>query len=74
MRTNAVRHFAACAALCALLAARLRAGARCGAGGPRRPPPPGERHFPLTGEVVSVDTAKKVLVVRHNEVVATCRR
>jgi protein SCO1/2 len=66
MRANAARHFAACAAACALLAA----------GGCGRAPrdaaatvsAAGERHFPLTGEVLSVDARRKVLTVRHNEV------
>src|SRR5690242_5769653 len=30
--------------------------------------PPAEKHYPLTGEIVSVDQAKKVLVVRHEDV------
>jgi protein SCO1/2 len=29
---------------------------------------PGERRFPLTGEVVAVDTTHKMMTVRHNEV------
>jgi protein SCO1/2 len=67
MRTNAGRHFAACAALGLLLA-----------GGCAKPAPVdrapvanefGERRFPLTGQVIAADPAKKVLVVRHNEVV-----
>jgi protein SCO1/2 len=62
---------AALAALGAVLAAW-----GCGKGaGDSRPAAPagqaadGERRFPLTGTVVSVDAARKVLVVRHNEVV-----
>jgi protein SCO1/2 len=64
MRANAFRHFAACAALGLL-----------GLGGCAKAPPAaapaaanGERRFPLTGEVLSVDVGRKVLVVRHNEV------
>jgi protein SCO1/2 len=68
MRSYAVRHFAACVGLCALLAA-----GGCGrvpaAGGAPAPGANGERRFPLTGEVVSADAVRKVLVVRHNEVV-----
>lgn len=67
MRTNAGRHFAACAALGLLLAAG------CGKPAPADAAPVanefGERRFPLTGTVVSADPAKRVLVVRHNEVV-----
>jgi protein SCO1 len=68
MRTNAVRHFAACAGLCMAVAA----------GGCRKDPASatvaavpvnGERRFPLTGEVVSADPARKIMVVRHDEVV-----
>ena len=65
MHANALRHFAACAAAFALL----------GVGGCGKAPvaaapaaASSERRFPLTGEVVSVDAARKVLVVRHNEV------
>lgn len=68
MRTYAVRHLAAWAALCMALAA-----AGCGKGGSEAKADQalanGERRFPLTGEVLSADPARKVLVVRHNEVV-----
>lgn len=66
MRFNAFGSFAACAALCAFLAAGgcARRAAQTGA-----PAAPGERRFPLAGEVISADLKKKVLVVRHNEVV-----
>jgi protein SCO1/2 len=64
MRTNAGRHILACAALGALLA-----GAGCAKrGGGAAAAPDGERRFPLTGEVLSANPAKKILVVRHNEV------
>jgi protein SCO1/2 len=41
-----------------------------GTGGPpaAAAPADGERRFPLTGEVLSVDRARKVLTVRHNDV------
>jgi protein SCO1/2 len=63
MRANAARHIAACAAACALLGAWGcgRPGAAAAVNG--------ERRFPLTGEVLSADSARKVLVVRHDEVV-----
>jgi protein SCO1/2 len=68
--TDPVRRIAALAALCAALAA-----AGCGRSAPRSAAPAspaaaqdGERRFPLTGVVVSVDGARKVLVVRHREV------
>jgi len=67
MRTNAGRHLAAWAGLCALLV-----GAGCGkapAPSGSVPNASGERTFPLSGVVVSADPARKVLVVRHNEVV-----
>jgi protein SCO1/2 len=62
---------AATAALAAVLAGW---GCGKGAGDSGAPAPAaqaagGERRFPLTGTVVSVDAARKVLVVRHNEVV-----
>jgi protein SCO1/2 len=69
VRPNGFRHFAACAAACALLGA-----AGCGkAGGGAATAaaalvPDGERRFPLTGEVLSADKVKKMLVVRHNDV------
>jgi protein SCO1 len=66
MRTYAFRHFAAWAALCALFGA---AGcARHGADATAQAAP-GERTFALTGEVLSVDAKRKILTVRHNEVV-----
>ncbi len=66
MRTNAGRHILACAALGALLGA-----AGCGKGpgdAAATPVAQGERRFALTGEVVSADRARRILVVRHNEV------
>jgi protein SCO1/2 len=61
-----MRHFAACAALAMALAG-------CGKGtspaGTNDTSVDGERRFPLTGQVVSADPARKVLVVRHDEVV-----
>ncbi|HZZ19484.1 MAG TPA: SCO family protein [Opitutaceae bacterium] len=64
MRTNAARHFAACAALCVVLgAAACRKGAEAQAGADN-----GDRRFPLTGRVISADPAKKVIVVSHEEV------
>ncbi len=66
MRTHAVRNIAACAAACALIAC-------LGCSRPKGDAAPaavdGERRFPLTGEVLSVDARKHALVVRHNEVV-----
>ncbi len=69
MPTNAYRRLAACAAL-ALVAGCGRTGGGGAAlpGQQRRAYPDGERHFPLTGEVVSSDPARKTLVVRHNAV------
>jgi len=67
MRFNAFCNIAACAALCALVAAGgcARRGGDAQAGAPA---PSGERRFPLTGEVISADAKRKILVVRHNEV------
>jgi protein SCO1/2 len=71
VRTNAFHPIVACAALAALMGA---AGCGKGAGGAAAvadapaPAPPLERHFPLTGVVVSADATRKVLVVRHNAV------
>jgi protein SCO1/2 len=66
MRTNAGRHFVACAALGVLVAA---AGCGRGAGGASAAPAPaGERRYPLTGEVVSADPGRRILVVRHSAV------
>ncbi len=63
MRTNVALHLFACAALAVLLA-----GAGCTRRTGSAPEANGERRYPLTGEVVSTDPAKKILVVRHNEV------
>jgi protein SCO1/2 len=68
MRAYAVRHFAACAAFGALLGAGGCGRAPAGASAPAPAAENGERRFPLTGEVLSADRAKKVLVVRHTEV------
>jgi protein SCO1/2 len=65
MRFNAFGNFAACAALCAFLAAGGCARREAAAA----PAAPAERRFPLTGEVISADLPRKILVVRHNEVV-----
>ncbi len=65
MRTNAARHFAACAALCALA---LASGCGRGGAGASAPSADGERRFALSGEVVSADPARRILVVRHDEV------
>ncbi len=57
-----------------LLAAALAALCAAAAGCSRQAPatqaaaPSGERRFPLSGEVLSADRARKVLVVRHNEI------
>lgn len=70
MRIHAVRRIVACAAACAVALAW-----GCGRASNEAPPAAasadsgGERSFPLTGEVISVNAGKKVLVVRHNEVV-----
>jgi protein SCO1/2 len=69
VRANAARHIAAWAAACALLGAWGCGRAGGGAQAQAAAQAPGERRFPLTGEVLSVDRAKKVLTVRHNEVV-----
>jgi protein SCO1/2 len=63
MRSYAAVHLAACAALagCLALSGCNRSGADPSAG-------TGERRYPLTGEVLSVDPARKILVVRHNDV------
>jgi protein SCO1 len=65
MRANAARHIAACAAAGTLLFGAWGCGK---AAGVAAAPASGERRFPLTGEVLSVDRGKKVLVVRHNDV------
>jgi protein SCO1/2 len=66
MRTNAARHIVACAALGALV---LAAGCgRRGAGAAAAAAAGAERRFSLSGEVVSADTKRRILVVRHNEI------
>jgi len=68
MPTNAVRPLAAWVALCMALACGgcAKGTATSGVGVADAN---GDRRFPLTGEVLSADPAKKVIVVRHNEVV-----
>jgi protein SCO1/2 len=66
VRANARRNFAACAAAGLLLVGAWGCGK--GAGTAPAAAAAGERTFPLTGEVLSVDRARRVLVVRHNEV------
>jgi protein SCO1 len=67
MRANARSHFAAC--MTAGLLLLWASGCGKGGGAPSAAAPAdGERSFPLTGEVLSVDRARKVLTVRHNEV------
>jgi protein SCO1/2 len=68
VRANAVRHIAAYAATCALLACCGCGRAPAGAQAPAPSAGNGERRFPLTGEVLGADRAKKILVVRHNAV------
>jgi len=66
VRANATGYLAACAAACALLA-----GAGCvkaGGGAAAPAAPAAERRFPLSGEVLKADPARKLLTVRHNEV------
>jgi len=69
VRSNAFRPLAACAALAALACA-----GGCGRGpgdspaATPAPAPPAERRFVLTGQVVSADARRKVLLVRHNAV------
>jgi protein SCO1/2 len=63
MRTHGLRA-AALAALCAAAAA----GCAKRAPATQAAAPAGERRYPLSGEVLSADRARKVLVVRHNEV------
>jgi len=67
MRSRAGRHLLAFAALGALAAGGCGRGG-AGADGAGAQAAAGERRFPLTGEVLSVDPRGKVLVVRHNEV------
>src|ERR1022692_658883 len=66
MRFYAGRHLLACAAL--LACAGCGKGGGGAAAGAAAPAQAGERRFPLTGEVLSADVGRKVLVVRHNEV------
>jgi protein SCO1/2 len=69
MRSYAFRHIAACAAVAALFAGG--GCARRGADAAAQPAPaeaPGERRFPLTGEVLQADAKRRILTVRHNEV------
>ena len=66
MRTNAASRLAAWAALGALLAGGC--GRPGGDGAAPAGAVRGEREFALTGEVVSADRTRKVLVVRHNAV------
>jgi protein SCO1/2 len=68
MRKNALRSLLAAASLCA-----LAAGPGCGrpgasSGGVAGAQADAGKRYPLAGEVVSVDRAHKVLVVRHNAV------
>ncbi|HEY1848961.1 MAG TPA: SCO family protein [Opitutaceae bacterium] len=60
MSANAARQAAACAAALLLVAACARKT--------EAPKVAGETRYPLTGEVISVDAARKMLVVRHNAV------
>jgi protein SCO1 len=72
VRTNAFRPLVACAALAALMGAAGCGKGPSGAAGVAESPspaPPSERHFDLTGVVVSADAKRKVIVVRHNAVV-----
>jgi protein SCO1/2 len=58
-------------ALLAVLALGLFGAAGCSrSGGPAAPaaPVPAAKRYPLTGEVISVDAARKVLVVQHDEI------
>jgi len=68
MRTNAVRHFAACAALC-LFAGALGCRKGDSVSTINEVSVNGERRFPLSGKVISADPARKVIVVSHDEVV-----
>jgi protein SCO1/2 len=56
------------AAALALLCAVAAAGCARQAPATRAAAAPGERRYPLAGEVLSADRARKVLVVRHNEI------
>jgi len=68
MRSNARLCLLACAALGALAAGGCGKGGKGGAATAPAPAAAGERRFPLTGEVLSADAKRRVLVVRHNEV------
>jgi protein SCO1/2 len=71
MRSNAFHPIIACAALAVLAtAAGCRKDAVTSAAGLDSPQvtPTAERRFALTGEVISADARKKVLVVRHSEI------
>jgi len=63
MSSFAVRRLLACAALAALVSAGGCARERGGG-----PAAAGERRYPLSGEVLSVDAPRRILVVRHNAV------
>ncbi|MEI6861666.1 MAG: copper-binding protein, partial [Verrucomicrobiota bacterium] len=52
----------------ALLVALLVALPACRRTTPVAAPAPAEKHYPLTGEVVQVDTARKILRVHHDAV------
>jgi protein SCO1/2 len=69
MRIDALCRRGACAALCAALALAGCARKSGEATPQAAPSAAAERRFPLTGVVVSADPARKVLVVRHDEVV-----
>ena len=60
MSANAARQAAACLGALLLAAACARKA--------QAPATPGETRYALTGEVISVDAARKTLVVRHNAV------
>jgi len=70
MRSNALRPFVACVALSAIawLAGCGKAPESASVAETPASSPPIERQFALTGEVVSVDAQRKVMVVRHNEI------
>lgn len=64
-----MRPIAACALACALMGVAGCAKAPTGAAAEAAAPSNGEKRYPLTGEVLSADAKKGILVVRHNEVV-----
>ena len=75
MNSNGVTVIAACAAL--LLAPGCSRSGDSAGGASSRPETggaaagqakPGEERYPLTGEIVRVEAARKVLVVRHDEI------